>query len=706
MYWKHKYAICVVVLILAVGGWLLVTPAAADTHSRDTITFEAQGYDTVTVRGVQAVADFWVKGPGPVEMTDAGRLRLHYTHADVLDASSTMTVRLNGHDIASRSLATSNGNEAWFDAPLPAPLINAAFNHVQIVFFMRHADAPCTDPNDPSLWVTIFSDSGVEYPAGSPLAVEGDLDLASFPAPFYHPDQGAEQAIHMALPETPTTATLTAATSIAARLGQAGQDRTLIPILHSADTPPGDPAIVIGPPDALPWLEDVDMPLAYDVAQKRFVEPDGTRVPRDAGVLQMMRVGGTRMLLVTGVTDEALLRAGHALSSRAAAPLLTGEYTLITEPPALDTLNTGIQSAGRRTFGKLTGLDSDPTVRGYGRHFVNIPFTMPQTWQFEEREPRVTVHFSHAAGLDDRSLLTVEVNGTAIGSTRLDDDNATNESLQLSIPSSVLQPGTNALAVTFDMYLADSNPCARLFEETAWGTVHRDSTLTLPYTEAPAGYDLSAFAAPFVRNGVLQETSILLPPAPSQTVISQTLAVAMSLGKRITSDAITLPTRPAGDPTAVPDTHLIIVTPPYGSPLLDELKSWLPVHLDAGGTLRWQGEDVELLAVRTEEPMGLLQMGDSPWHDDRTVLLVSGTSAAAVGWAANATTQESLTGNVAGVTEDGRIATLSLPPEQRRPKIPPERRLPVWGTIGVGIGALIVLAITIIVHIYNKREAI
>ncbi|MCZ7572152.1 MAG: cellulose biosynthesis cyclic di-GMP-binding regulatory protein BcsB [Ardenticatenaceae bacterium] len=692
--------------LLLLHSLLLAPPARPETQTLQSITLQDRGYNNVTLRGLVSSAEFFLPGPGAVTVEGTSRFRLHYSHTDtLLGKRSSLTVRLNGVDLISTPLVAGAGAERWLDVPLPPRLVKNSFNRVEVVFYLRYADdEPCTDPYNPALWATVYADSMLEYGIGAPLALTGDLDLASYPMPFYREELGPEPALHLVLPPAPGATTLTAATSLVARLGQVSRSATLRPILHSAATLPDAPAIAVGPGSAFPWLSTLaSLPLAYDGSRGQFLDPQGRPIPPEIGVLQLVprsRGGELAMplLLVSGGNEEGVRRAGLTLAARSFTALLNGQYTLITDPPHLEGLGEDEIRAGLFTFGELRRTSSDPTVRGRGEHSISVPFMMPQAWQFDNQQAQATVRFSHAAGLDERSLLTVVVNGTAIGSTRLGEKNATGATLSLPIPSSVLRPGANTLAATFDMAPEDDDPCDFAFDETAWGTIHRDSTLELPFAEGTPVLDLSAFAAPFVQGGTLRETSVLLSPSPDPAVISQTLTLAARLGKRTTSDLTYLPVTMATEPGLLPNHHLIAVGVPGTLPLLPALKNKLPLQFDETGALMLQNRTTELLAVQTQAPVGVLQTGDSPWHRGRRVLLISGTTAEAVGWAVEATDQNSLSGNAAIVTREGRVATLGLEPTRSEiASLPPERQLPLWLAVIAGLVVIAFLVATAVI---------
>ncbi|HST03598.1 MAG TPA: cellulose biosynthesis cyclic di-GMP-binding regulatory protein BcsB [Chloroflexia bacterium] len=722
---KFKYAILSFLILFACVGWLAIpaTPAGAQSTTTATaysFTLKDRGYDVTTVRGLVASAEFFLPGPGAVQLTADSKIRLHFSYSDLLQGDkSSFTVRLNGHDTTGLSLATGKGAEQWLDVPLSPDLVNPDFNSLQLVFYLRRdtGDQVCSDPNDPLLWATIFPDTSILYSVGAPIQFDTTLNLANYPAPLYRAALGPDPAVDVLLPANPSDTVLTAASSMVAWLGQASSGRALHPVVYSDGTLPAAPSLAIGTGKDFAWLGDQNLPLKYDAAGNQYLDYQGKPIAPDTGVLQIFEWQQNEkdvapVLLVSGGSEEGVRRAALSLASRSYVKLLHGQYALITEAPDIDSLAKGDITPGQHTFGELTLSTNDPTVKGRGRQSVSVSFFLPQNFKFDVN-PEAIIHFSHADGLDDRSLLIVEVNGTAIGSTRLDEKNTTGGSLSLAIPASVLRSGANSLSAIFDMRPQDDNPCDSGFDDVAWGTIHHDSNLDLPFVEATSQADLSVLGAPFIRAGALQDTTVVLPQAPDTEVVSQTLTLAARLGGQTKSDMTYLPVITANDPSTLPSDHLIVVGMPGVEPLIPALQAVLPLQFNSEGTLEWRGKKVSeasdapvLLSVQNQQPIGILQIVASPWHQERSVLLVSGTSERSIGWAVDAVTKGSLNGNLALITEDGHVSTLSLQESRPLTAVIIQQESPVWVAILAGVVIIVLLVITVLLTAFRMRAGV
>ncbi len=715
-----RHSLLALILLACIAWPAGIAGAQSATPDPNSFTLKDRGYDVTTVRGLVASTEFYLPGPGAVQLSTATSVRLHFSYSDALQGNkSSFSVRLNDHDMMGAPLVAGKGSDQWLDVPVPPQFVSPDFNRLEVVFYMRRDtdNQTCSDPYDPLLWATVFPDTKITYVTSGPMQFDTTLDLADYPAPIYRTAFGPDPAVQVVLPSTPSDTVVSAASSLVAWLGQASVGRTLHPVVHNVSTTQDLPTIAsvaIGTGKDFAWVSDQPLTLPYSNTIGLYLDTQGKPIPADTGVLQLfMRQQGGKpvapLLLVTGGSDEGARRAALSLASSSYIKLLHGQYALISQPPDIDNLSVGDIIPGSRTFGELTVSTNDPTVRGSGRQSVSVSFFVPQSFTFDS-QPQVTVHFSHADGLDDRSLLIVEVNGTAVGSTRLDEKNATGGTLTLAIPPSVIRPGGNSLSAIFDMRPQDDNPCDSAFDDVAWGTIHHDSDLNLPFGESTSQPDLGTLGAPFIQAGAIRDTTLVLPQAPDTQVVSQTLTLAARLGEQTRSDMTYLPVVLANEPASLPSTHLIALGVPGAQPLISALQASLPLQFNSSGQLEWRGKKVSeaadapvLLSVQDQQPVGILQMVSSPWQNGRTVLLVSGTSRTSVGWAVDAVTAGSLTGNLAVIAEDGHASTLTLQESKPITVVTIQQGSPVWAAILAGVVAIVLLVVTVILTAARMR---
>ena len=701
-------------LIASMIASLFIIPVyAQDAHQVVKHTLKEQNYKTTTVRGISASTEYWFPGNGPVTTLEGTRFVLHYMHSPaIISTHSSMTVVLNEQEIFSTDLLEGDGDEHWLEIELPEGLVSPLFNNIRINFYMRHTiddDEICTDPYSPALWATVFEDSYIEYSLGDIKPYTETLDLSLFPQPFIMDSLGPEITLNIQLPDSIDNTTLTDAISVMAKLGQLSGTQAIMPTTQNANQRPDEPTISIGTGNAFPWLASVpDLPLAFDPVSGLFLDTSGNQIDPEIGVIQLIPASGEAgvanpVLLISGGNSEGVTRAAKVISSGSFSSLLRGNYALVNSTPSDQASSIDLLTTGTFSFGDLTQSTADFTVRGRGTQYINIPFSMPQSWDFGDKVPSLNIHYSHADGLDKRSLLTIEINGTAIGSVRLNDQNTTGANFTVVIPESVINSDNNTIAMVFDIYPYDDDPCDFEFQNSAWGTIHRDSILTMDYDEGTNEPSLSSYAAPFVQGGQINDTTIIVPAAPDRTSLDLLFNFAETLGKRTTADMITLPVIMTDDSNNVPKSNIIMVGSPDKLQLLKETEGWLPLQFDSEGNLVWLENEESLLKLKSDKPLGIIEISYSPWQKEKLLLLISGTDKNAINWSINALTT-SLTGNVAIASSEESIDTLTLKTAPKAQPIAVEEKLPIWITVAIIAIVVVLLAITVYVSVQRSRS--
>ena len=676
-------------------------------------TLKEQGYVTTTVRGIAASTEYWFPGNGQVTTLQETKFMLHYMHSPALISKhSSMTVVLNNQEIYSTDLIEGDGDEHWLEIDLPVDLVSPLFNNIRFIFYMRHTiddDEICTDPFSPALWATVFEDSYIEYSLGELKPYTETLDLSLYPQPFIMDVLGPEISLNLQLPNSIDNTTLTNAASVIAKLGQLANTQEIIPTTQNASQRPEKATITIGTGGSFSWLvTEPNLPLQFDPVSGLFIDESGKQIDPEIGIIQLIPATGeggvaNPVLLISGGNNEGVTRAAKVISSTSFSSLLRGNYALVNSTPSEQASSMDMLTTGTFTFGDLTQSDTDFTVKGRGTQVINIPFSMPQSWDFGDKVPSLNIHYSHADGLDERSLLTVEINDTAVGSVRLNDQNTTGANFTVVIPESVVSPDDNNIALVFDIYPQDDDPCDFEFGNSAWGTIHRDSILTISYDEGASEPSLTTYAAPFIQGGQINDSTVIIPSEPDRASLDMLFTFAGTFGNRTTADMLTLPVIMAKETNDVPKNNIIMIGLPEKLTLMKDTEGWLPLQFDSEGNLVWLENEESLLKLKTDKPLGILEISYSPWQNDKLLLLVSGTDKAAVNWSITALTTP-LTGNVAIASSEENIDTLSLKTTPKQITLTPEEKLPIWITVAIIAIVVVLLAITIFVSVKRSRS--
>jgi uncharacterized repeat protein (TIGR01451 family) len=362
-----------------------------------------------------------------------------------------------------------------------------------------------------------------------------------------------------------------------------------------------------------------------------FVQGDWA-VPESDGIVQeiVSPWDQTRAILViTGLNDEAVYKASQALSTGNRFPGMEGSSALVREVRPL----AEFSEAPAFTDMTFAELGYDDSVLKSRRQEVNYYFTIPIGWRLTE-EAYLDLRFSHSELIDyNQSFLNVSFNGQPIAGIPLDDNNALNGNLKISLPSSQARPGQrNKVSVQVEMHPA--NECGTT---DLWLLIGRESALHLDHSQqnAPA-LDLELYSYPFDRRSDLADVLFVLPPEPHTEEWIESLQLVAGLGRAAGGPGFA-PAVALGDTwpgTALGDYHFIVIGRPSRNPVLQRVNAQLPQPFLPDSDVIEQNLNEVVLRLPPDVDLGYLQLLPSPWNEERAFLAVTGTSDLGVAWAA------------------------------------------------------------------------
>ena len=678
---------CVACVVLIISGTMVPASALGVVLTRD-VTLADLGYgDDDTVHGMRVTRDYSVRWPDAWEVEPGNGLTLRFSHSPALDPRSTLTVEFNGTRLSSVLLTPGNAEDGSLYVALPENAIRLGHNRLRLEFYMGLNDFNCQDLDDPAVWTTIHSRSVFHF---SYMLRIPEPNLADFPVPFIDSSRLVENHVTFILPEEPTSSELSAVAAISAKLGQLAAWRTIQ--LHTLlgtlawdpDMIMGD-VILVGRVDRLHVLRETPPPfLLWKDNLAVLVDRLSRVLPREAGVLweQLSPFDETAvMLIVTGTTDEAVLTTARALASEASYPRLTGQLGIVLDvpdPPPSD-----------MTIGQMISLEElgyqDYTAWGTQEQSIDYTIPLPLAWQIQS-EATLDLHFAHSAITDpDRSFLNVLLNGTPVGSIRLNTGNTEEGRTTFRLPARLFNLGDNSLVVRSNMDITPGyrdirdrfySDCLGPDPKEAWLVIYADSLFNLPGEAASVALSLDDYTRAFVGPANLSGMAFIVPDHSDSTIVHIILQIAGRLGRFAEGEALAphviaeqeLASR------AQPPGHLILIGRPTQNPAIPRLDGMLPQPFRAGTD---DPEPVASLAyiVPPQGTVGYVQAVMD--HEGHPYLIVTGTTDEGMLWAsASLSTPEllkELDGDLAIISAGGPItrakefvATAEIRPEEAR----------------------------------------
>jgi hypothetical protein len=590
-------------------------PIVIPPSGRLVLTFEDLGNNTVQISGDAASRFYRINLPGNFQVSPSGSVvDLTTSHfPEEPERPSSVDVLFNGTIVSKLPLTSANSISSTSRIILPANSLQVGNNNMTVEL---NTGGTCENPGA-AVDLVIDKASSVSFDYQQ---FPYPTDLGLYPFPFTE-NSLFEIPVTIVLPDQPTENDLSAAATIASGLGRAKAAINLSATLASEldpDAQANNHLIVIGRPDNNSLFAALDLPLEIDPS---VIEPGFGVLEETISPWNDFRV----VLAVSGLDDEGVGKASVALNR---APHFLG----MRGPVAIIVDLGPLQPPGDATSTSFTlenlGYE-DQVVYGTLTQAFNYDFSLPLGWELEDT-PFFILKFDHAEILQsETSVIDVELNGTPISSALLTPENSENGEMTISLPGHRLRDGQNRLAVTVEMALEGGSECENIVNRRAWTVLSNQSEVFIPFNTAPVQPALEVFPFPFSQNTGLDNTYLAVPDQISSNLANDLVQLSVRLGAASNSERLAIPVVFASAITEElrENNHLILLGRPTQNALLAEINPELPhPFIENTDILEPLKIDNVVFLVDPERNAGLLQIMQSPWNENYSLLAISGTT--------------------------------------------------------------------------------
>jgi len=606
------------VLLLAVVI-VRTAPAAAqvtppdETVPTDTFTLTRLGLTDQVAVGGTPVLNFFFPGPGDYLLAPSGSyFEMIFSHSPILlQRFSRLSVQLNGLELTGLRLGPDNVEKTTLRLPLASDRILPGINKVTMNFVMN-SEETCGAINDPAIFTRVYRETSMhyQYVAGFPQKPP-NTDLALFPYPLLRTGYTRAGSIVFVLPDDPSQEELSAAATASAAIARVGNSPnyrvTVVPAgSFQAESGRGHDLVVVGTARSNPIVGRV-------LGNQSF--PAGT------GALRMAVSPFDReraALVITGESNETVLRAALALGDRRLRPGLSGDTATITE--ISDRLEAFPLRAPNVRFAFFELGVSNMTVTGIFAPSLTINF--PSLSPDLTADAQVRLILSHSPVMDEkRSSLRFLFNGVALTSVGLIPDNRERTAVDILIPQRVLRPGINSFQVDFNHHLPpDDNPvglCGDIAPERAWTTIYDDSTIQIQGGPSPEQPDVSYFPYPFLQTQGMFGTVLVSGKSPES--LRDCLMMAASLARRNRSDidAIGMAFGEQLTGEQKQNFYLLAMGRPTDNAFIKDLSRTMPLRYESTSDRVLLDRASVRAAVKDAGTLGVYEVSTSPFNAQR-----------------------------------------------------------------------------------------
>lgn len=543
-----------------------------------------------------------------------GYARIEFTLSQLIegDVPASLTIMVNNTPVYTCKLDYEAGRTQTTYAEIPLELITEGYNTFDLTGYVRvYDDDGCIDDFSDANWVNISEDSYVEIGYG--LKDANEL-ISYYPYPFISSVEPDGAHTQVAVSDAVQEDELAAALLLRADLSAETDDESNITLTTVGEMK------TKGVQTVLVSLWD-NLPESYRALLTKE-EQESDRMDSDALVKFVTTSAGDPLMLIVSKNADCLMEAAMMLVDDDRVTQENVSSTWVSENASEKIKEASSQSdlaAGRYTIEGIVGSGLSFVGPFHQESTVYLPFSGGYVLASSSK---ITLKFRYSENLDfDRSLITVYWGSVPVASKKLTKDNAGGDELTFTMPTDVVGTSATSLVVAFDLELPELF-CTPRMDEMPWAYVTGDSSLYLPLgVNGERSFSLRPF--PFEESSMFNDLLVVIPDTPSAAELDTLGQVISAWGESITSYG-NIAVRRAGNFTEEDANYNIIVIGSYeDNSLIRTLNTELAFPYNENGTI-FLGNEKLVLSENYADRIGILQLIESPYGEERSMLIVGG----------------------------------------------------------------------------------
>jgi cellulose synthase (UDP-forming) len=540
----------------------------------DHFTIADTGASQIELHSIDTVNNVYFTLP-ETHVIGAAKIHIYYSFSpSLLPQLSHLKLIMNGTLFATiQPTPGQNGGSDSRDAEaefaIPPDLL--VHNNTLTIEFIGHYTMVCEDPANTTLWARVHR--------GTYIDIRGRLlqlanDLKQLPMPFVDPAVIQPLSVPVVFLAEPSYKAVEAAGIVTSYLGMISENRPVRFPVHIGTIPAGNAVVIAESPAGLPAAFNLSGVNAPTVAMRDNPgDPFG------------------KLLILTGGNPDDLVKAAQAIALR--SEMLDGPQAQIQDVVLPNRQAPDAAPRWARTDQTIALWDyaTAEQLQGDGATPLNVYFRIPPDIYPDTKGPNTTLHVVYrynSIPIGPISSLQMRVNNAFLGSIPLIPGQETSRRMQtdVSVPIVNLRPFSNSLSFDFTFQLLKKAGCQDTTPISMQGAIMRDSYLDLrgfPHWAPMPNLEIFANAGfPFTRVADLGETTVVLPPTPTEQEIETFVTLMGHFGRQTGFPGLRVT---VAGPDAVHDganTDFLIIGSGDDQPGFDQLGTHLPVSLGSG----------------------------------------------------------------------------------------------------------------------------
>lgn len=417
--------------------------------------------------------------------------------------NATITFSINGTALYSSQVVYNPSEETQnIKVPIPVTLIKEGMNEFKIDTYSRISDESCSDDVNNANWITLKGSSNISMGFNDK---ESTNNISEFTYPFIKVNEENKYNATIVIPDNYKPGELSAALMLQAYFGKVNKngDYSGSIIKYSAVQDDKD-IIYIGGINNLP--EEI----------KSLYSGNSKENFNDCAIIKKENSPfneNNKLMAVVSENGDMLTKAVKLLMNKDLVSQLNVDNFKVDNNLKVD--DDLSEEKSNFTFKEL-GLQ-EMQLKGPFRQSGSLGYTLPRN-KVLSNGAKIKLFTRYSQNLDfNRSLLTVYVNGTPIGSKKLDKDKCNGDQLELPIPKDIKMSNYMDIKIAFDLEQPNSN-CQFRQEEMPWALVTGDSYIYIPSSKADF-YKFDNYPQPFISNKQFNDVAVVVPENLSENEI-------------------------------------------------------------------------------------------------------------------------------------------------------------------------------------------
>jgi cellulose synthase (UDP-forming) len=539
----------------------------------DSFTLNDAGSPQIELHGIDSMHSIYFTLP-ETHVVRTAKIHIYYAFSpSLLPQLSHFKLIMNGTLFATvqptpGQVGGSDSRDAEAEFVIPPELL--VHNNTLTIEFIGHYTMVCEDPANTTLWSRVHRNTV--------LNIDGDLlpladDLKQLPMPFLDPAVIQPLSIPVIFASTPSYKAIQAAGVVTSYFGMISEGRPVRFPVHIGAIPPGN-AIVIS--DGAGNL------------------PPGLNLPAVGGPTVAMRTNPndpySKILVIAGPDADQALVAAQAVAMH--SDMLNGGQTTIENlklPSKRKPDDAPLWARTDETVALWDYAQADQ-LQGDGSAPLNVYFRIPPDIFYSER-PNAKLHLVYrynSIPIGPISSMQVRINNAFLGSVPLVPGQESSKMMQVDVPVPVvnLRPFSNSLSFDFTFQLLKKGGCQDTTPINMQAAILRDTHLDLrgyPHYAPLPNLEVFANAGfPFTRLADLSETTVVLPPSPSEQEIETFVTLMGHFGRQTGFPVLRVTVAGAEALHNGANTDFLVIGTGDDQPGFDKLQNSLPVALRSG----------------------------------------------------------------------------------------------------------------------------